>query len=86
MKKPSITLQVPALNKQSPPLTPTGISAKFTTSTGGQVVKRTPETITENENESCTILWDTPVHTDKEIRSNRPHIIIKDQELQKCGY
>ena len=61
MKKPSITLQVPALNKQSPPLTPTGISAKFTTSTGGQVVKRTPETISENENESCTILWDTPV-------------------------
>ena len=56
MKKPSITLQVAALNKQTPPLTPTRISAKFTTSTGGKVVKRTPETVTENENERCTIL------------------------------
>ena len=39
MKKPSITLKVAALNKQSPPLTPTGISATYTTSTGGQVVQ-----------------------------------------------
>ena len=30
------------------------------------------------------VLWDMPVHTDKEIKSNRPDIIIKDQELKKC--
>ena len=84
MKKPSITLQVAALNKQSPPHTPTEKSAKFTTSTGGQVFKRTPENVTENENERCIILWDMPVYTDKEIKSNRHDIIIKDQELKKC--
>ena len=66
MKKPSITLQVAALNKQTPPHTPTEKSAKFTTSTGGQVFKRTPENVTENENERCIILWDMPVYTDKE--------------------
>lgn len=30
------------------------------------------------------VLWDMPVHADKEIKSNRPDIIIKDQELNKC--
>ena len=46
--------------------------------------EHTPETVTGNENETCTISWDMPVHTDKEIKSNRPDIIIKDQELKKC--
>ena len=40
--------------------------------------ENTPETVTENEDETCTILWDMPVHTDKEIKSNRPDIIVKD--------
>ena len=44
----------------------------------------TPDTVTENENETCTIPWDMPVHTDKEIKPNRSDFIIKDQELKKC--
>ena len=43
-----------------------------------------PDTVTENENETCTIPWDMPVHTDKEIKPNRSDFIIKDQELKKC--
>ena len=43
-----------------------------------------PDTVTENENETCTIPWDMPVHTDKEIKPNRSDLIIKDQELKKC--
>ena len=42
------------------------------------------EPVTGNENETGSILWDLPVHTDKEIKSNRPDLIIKDQELRKC--
>ena len=43
-----------------------------------------PDTVTENENETCTIPRDMPVHTDKEIKPNRSDFIIKDQELKKC--
>ena len=43
-----------------------------------------PETVTENEDETCTILWDMPVHADKEIKSNRPDIIVKDYKVKTC--
>ena len=43
-----------------------------------------PDTVTENENETCTIPWDMPAHTDKDIKPNRSDFIIKDQELKKC--
>ena len=46
--------------------------------------EHTPETVTKNENETCIILWDMPVYTHKEVKSNRPDIIIKDRELKKC--
>ena len=29
------------------------------------------------------VLWDMPVHADKEIKSNRPDIIIKDQDKEE---
>ena len=38
----------------------------------------------KNEDETCTVLWDMPVHIDKEIKSNRPDISVKDQELKTC--
>ncbi|CAH3124751.1 unnamed protein product, partial [Porites lobata] len=41
-----------------------------------------PETITENGNESCTILWGMPVNTKN--RNQIQQIIIRDQELKKC--
>ena len=30
------------------------------------------------------ILWDKLVQTDKKIKSNRPDILMKDQELKNC--
>ena len=41
-----------------------------------------PEKVTENE--TATILWDMPVNTDKEIKANRPDIIIKDKKEKIC--
>ena len=29
-------------------------------------------------------MWDTQVHTDREIKANRPNIIIKDKVHQEC--
>ena len=36
------------------------------------------------ENETATILGDMPVNTDKEIKANRPDIIIKDKREKTC--
>lgn len=44
--------------------------------------KHTPEKVTENE--KATILWDMPIHTDREIKANRPDIVVKDHEEKKC--
>ena len=41
-----------------------------------------PEKMTENE--TATILRDMPLNTDKEIKANRPDIIIKDKKEKKC--
>ena len=41
-----------------------------------------PEKVTENE--AATVLWDRPVNTGKEIKANRPDIIIKDKIEKKC--
>ena len=36
------------------------------------------------ENNEVTILWDIPVHADREIKANRPDIIIKDKKENMC--
>ena len=36
------------------------------------------------ENESTTVLWDFSIHTDREIRANRPDIIVKDKTNKVC--
>ena len=36
------------------------------------------------ENVRATILWEIPVKTNKEIKTNRPDIIIKDKKERKC--
>ena len=33
---------------------------------------------------SVVILWDMPIHTNKEITVNRPDIVIKDKKGNKC--
>ena len=41
-----------------------------------------PMTVQENENVS--ILWDMPIHTDRQINANRPDIVIKDYQTKEC--
>ena len=41
-----------------------------------------PETVTETN--GVTVLWDMPINTDKEIKANRPDIIIKDGKNKNC--
>ena len=40
--------------------------------------------LTVVDNQQATILWDMPIHTDREISANRPDIIVKDKSEQKC--
>ena len=44
--------------------------------------KHKPNTVTEYD--ECTILWDMSLHTDREIKANRPDIIVKDKEQKQC--
>ncbi|XP_044182725.1 uncharacterized protein LOC122963360, partial [Acropora millepora] len=41
-----------------------------------------PQTVTERDN--ITILWDMPIQTDREIKANRPDIVMKDKQEKSC--
>ena len=41
-----------------------------------------PKTVTESD--EVTFLWDMPIHTDREIKSNRPDIEMKDKRERRC--
>ena len=41
-----------------------------------------PETVVENQ--QATILWNMPIHTNRETRANKPDIIIRDHTNQRC--
>ena len=41
-----------------------------------------PATVTENQ--TATILWDTPIQTDKEIKANRTGMVVKDKKERTC--
>ena len=41
-----------------------------------------PKTVTEND--SVTILWDMPIHTDRTIAANRPDIVLKNKKGETC--
>ena len=41
-----------------------------------------PKTVTENN--EVIILWDMPFQTDKEIKANRPDIVVKDKKGRNC--
>lgn len=36
------------------------------------------------ENKTATIIWDMPIQTDKEIKANRPDIVVKDKTERTC--
>ena len=41
-----------------------------------------PQTLTDRDN--ITILWDMPIQPDREIKANRPDIVIKDKQEKSC--
>ena len=41
-----------------------------------------PQTVTKRYN--ITILWDMPIQTDRQIKANRPGIVIKDKQEKSC--
>ena len=41
-----------------------------------------PKTLTEND--SVTILWDMPIHTDRNVAANRPDIVLKNKKDKTC--
>ena len=41
-----------------------------------------PSTVTESD--EVTILWDMPIHTDRELKANKPDIVIKDKKENRC--
>ena len=41
-----------------------------------------PERVVEND--QATILWDSPINTDRQIACNKPDIVIKEKNTDKC--
>ena len=41
-----------------------------------------PGNVTENQ--TVTILWDMQTQTDKEIKANRPDLVVKDKKERTC--
>ena len=41
-----------------------------------------PKTVTEND--SVTILWDMPIHTDRTIAANRLDIVLRNKKDKTC--
>ena len=41
-----------------------------------------PQTAAERDN--ITILWDIPIQRDRDIKANRPDIVIKDKQEKSC--
>ena len=39
---------------------------------------------TVKDNNSVTILWDMPIHTDRTITANRPDIVLKNKKDKTC--
>ena len=58
------------------------ICKEFNIPVTDQWYKHTPADVVENE--STTVLWDFSIHTDREIRANRPDIIVKDKTNKVC--
>ena len=40
--------------------------------------------MTVTENNAVTTLWDRPAQTNKEIKANRPNVVVKDKEKRTC--
>ena len=55
------------------------ICKHYNTKVAEKYYEHEPNTVTEDNED--TILWDMPIQTDREIKANRPDIVVKDREL-----
>jgi len=55
---------------------------KLNTDTAGKWYDHKPETVTKNQD--ATILWNIPIHTDREITANKPETVIRDHKNFTC--
>ena len=58
------------------------ICRKYDIETTTKWYEHQPKTVTDNND--VTILWDMPIHTDREIKANKPDIVIKDKKERRC--
>ena len=58
------------------------ISKAFKLPVADKWYNHSPETVVSND--QVTLIWDMQVHTDKEIKANKPDIIIKDHINSTC--
>jgi hypothetical protein len=58
------------------------ICQHFQLPTTGKWYEHHPSTVCENE--KVSVLWDMPITTDREIKANRPDIVIKDHNNKTC--
>ena len=65
-----------------PPHTYTGTCKELNINVEEKWYEHEPQTVTERDN--ITILWDMPIQTDREIKANRPDIVIKDKQGKSC--
>ena len=54
----------------------------FSINTPSNWYEHHPQPVTEGK--VVTILWDFEIHTDREIKANRPDIVIKDKQQNAC--
>ena len=58
------------------------ICRNFDVKVPGKWYEHQPEPVIEHQ--KATILWDLPVHTEREIKANRPDIILKCKDERSC--
>ena len=58
------------------------ICREYKIKTADKWYEHQPNTVTEND--EITILWDMPIQTDREIKANRPDIIVKKKTNKEC--
>ena len=58
------------------------VSQNYNIMTADRWYEHKPETVAKRE--QTTILWNMPIHTDREIAANKPDIINRDHTNQRC--
>ena len=59
-----------------------GICKHYNIEVSAKYYEHEPKTVPESN--EVTILWDMPIQSDKEIKANRPDIVVKDKKGRSC--